>query len=273
MKCPSCSTELPDTAKFCPECGTKIVRKTFCPECGTEVAPGTKFCPECGFKLAAATQAAPKFSSAPSPMSENAQKIARENAALAARPAPEVHPYEPAEPNRDYAKAQGNFFNENIGPIYIREQVLRIANAEGPITEGLLLVRVLDEWGLSGETRRGLRAFRAGIPSGLPVTDRLGEPVFWPRGSHPDAWNRYRVPGTSPRSRRRFQHIPLEEIAAAILAEHRASSGDLPLDDYIPGALERLGLSGTISEDMREALEVAKLLAQGIDNRPPVELD
>lgn len=272
MNCPACSSEIPDAAKFCPECGTKIVRKTFCPECGTEVAPGTKFCPECGFKLAAATQAAPKFSSATSPMSENAQKIARENAALAARPDPEAKPYEPAEPNRHYAQAPGNF-NETVGPVFVREQVLRIANAEGPITEGLLLVRVLDEWGLLGETRRGLRVLRNSIPSSLPRTDRLGEPVVWPSGSHPDAWNRYRVPGTSPRSRRRFQHIPLEEIAAAILAEHRASSGDLPLDDYIPGALERLGLSGTITEDMREALEVAKLLAQGIDNRQPVELD
>lgn len=271
MKCPSCSTELPDTAKFCPECGAKIDRKTVCPSCGTEVAPGSKFCPECGCKLGAAPAAA-KAASASAPMSANAQKIARENAALAARPNPKRATYEPCAPDLG-DRCQANF-NESVGPIYVEGQVQRIAGAEGPITEGLLLVRVLDEWGLSGETRRGLPILRAAIlRSNLPVTDRLGEPVVWPSGSHPDAWNQYRVPGASPRSRRRFKEIPLEEVAAAILAEHRASPGAFPLDNYIPGALERLGLSGTITEDMREALEVAKLLAQGIDNRPPVELD
>lgn len=54
MKCPACSAELPDTAKFCPECGEKIVRKIVCPDCGTEAAPGAKFCAECGHRFAAA---------------------------------------------------------------------------------------------------------------------------------------------------------------------------------------------------------------------------
>lgn len=53
MKCTSCSAEVPASAKFCPECGAKIVRKSFCPECGAEAAPGAKFCAECGTKLAA----------------------------------------------------------------------------------------------------------------------------------------------------------------------------------------------------------------------------
>ncbi len=53
MKCTSCSAEVPASAKFCPECGAKIVRKSFCPECGAEASPGAKFCAECGTKLAA----------------------------------------------------------------------------------------------------------------------------------------------------------------------------------------------------------------------------
>ena len=51
MKCTSCSTELSDSAKFCPECGAKIIRKVLCPKCGTEAAPGDKFCSECGYRL------------------------------------------------------------------------------------------------------------------------------------------------------------------------------------------------------------------------------
>ena len=46
--CPECKNTVPK-GKFCPECGHKFV--TACPKCGIELAPGAKFCPECGEKL------------------------------------------------------------------------------------------------------------------------------------------------------------------------------------------------------------------------------
>ena len=46
--CPECGNTVAK-GKFCPECGHKFV--TACPKCGTELAPGAKFCPECGEKL------------------------------------------------------------------------------------------------------------------------------------------------------------------------------------------------------------------------------
>ena len=85
MKCTSCSANLPDTAKFCPECGAKVIRKTFCPECGAEATPGAKFCAECGTKLAAPQTAAggqttdaakPKAASAPQESASPAQQSA-----------------------------------------------------------------------------------------------------------------------------------------------------------------------------------------------------
>ncbi|MBR6497673.1 MAG: zinc ribbon domain-containing protein, partial [Methanomicrobium sp.] len=51
--CANCGAAIKATAKFCPECGTKVEaapKKTFCTECGAEIAPGAKFCPECGTK-------------------------------------------------------------------------------------------------------------------------------------------------------------------------------------------------------------------------------
>lgn len=48
--CPNCGAAV-GSAKFCPECGTKIQRApATCPSCGAE-AKGAKFCPECGTKL------------------------------------------------------------------------------------------------------------------------------------------------------------------------------------------------------------------------------
>ena len=48
-KCPSCGAAIAPNAKFCAECGTKILRS--CPECGTAVKLNQKFCPECGKAL------------------------------------------------------------------------------------------------------------------------------------------------------------------------------------------------------------------------------
>ncbi|MBO4365594.1 MAG: zinc ribbon domain-containing protein [Eggerthellaceae bacterium] len=48
--CPSCGAPLPEGAKFCLECGTKVdSSKITCPACGRMVTKG-KFCPECGHR-------------------------------------------------------------------------------------------------------------------------------------------------------------------------------------------------------------------------------
>ncbi len=48
MRCPNCQTENPPTAKFCLECGNRLV---VCPNCGTVNLPMAKFCIECGTSL------------------------------------------------------------------------------------------------------------------------------------------------------------------------------------------------------------------------------
>lgn len=52
-QCPSCHASVSDTAKFCRECGTKIVveKFIFCEECGTKCKSTDRFCEECGFDL------------------------------------------------------------------------------------------------------------------------------------------------------------------------------------------------------------------------------
>ncbi len=49
MNCPKCNAELPKNAKFCSSCGYKLVAT--CPKCNTELPPGTKFCSNCGAKI------------------------------------------------------------------------------------------------------------------------------------------------------------------------------------------------------------------------------
>ncbi|NOR19129.1 MAG: zinc-ribbon domain-containing protein, partial [Xanthomonadales bacterium] len=46
MKCPNCDNNCESSAKFCEECGTRLI--VVCGSCGTELTPTSKFCSECG---------------------------------------------------------------------------------------------------------------------------------------------------------------------------------------------------------------------------------
>ena len=48
VKC-DCGADIPENAKFCPECGKK--QGYSCPKCGATLKKGAKFCSECGEKL------------------------------------------------------------------------------------------------------------------------------------------------------------------------------------------------------------------------------
>jgi predicted amidophosphoribosyltransferase len=49
MQCPQCRHDNSAIAKFCEECGAKLVR--VCSACGFAMNPEAKFCAECGTPL------------------------------------------------------------------------------------------------------------------------------------------------------------------------------------------------------------------------------
>ena len=198
-------------------------------------------------------------SSTPSPgASAPGEGAALAAAIRAAKDAPDENErvYEAGEPNRGYAKAQGNF-NATFGLVYVREQVLRIVNAEGPITEDLLAARVFDEWGIKQATAPKLAVLHKGIPDTLPVTTHQRRKVYWPVGEDPSAWHWYRVPTDDPRTKRTFAQIPFEEWAAALEAGRRALGASAEPDALLRDALVRLGLPPRITAEARPTLEAA----------------
>ena len=48
--CSKCGASISASAKFCPECGEKILSNKFCANCGAQIKATAKFCPECGEK-------------------------------------------------------------------------------------------------------------------------------------------------------------------------------------------------------------------------------
>ncbi|MBL7184563.1 MAG: AAA family ATPase [Anaerolineae bacterium] len=51
MQCPRCNTENREQAKFCVNCGARLVLA--CPQCGTELPASGKFCDACGVQVTA----------------------------------------------------------------------------------------------------------------------------------------------------------------------------------------------------------------------------
>jgi hypothetical protein len=77
MNCPNCKKEVPENAKVCGYCGTKLEIKRIrtCPECGKEIPAKAKVCGLCGSKLtkpALKTQTVTSIPTKGSPPSEQA---------------------------------------------------------------------------------------------------------------------------------------------------------------------------------------------------------
>jgi class 3 adenylate cyclase/tetratricopeptide (TPR) repeat protein len=59
MQCPHCRQQNPPQAKFCLECGARLVLT--CAQCGTELPASAKFCFECGQPVRAQPTTSPQF--------------------------------------------------------------------------------------------------------------------------------------------------------------------------------------------------------------------
>ncbi len=68
MRCPNCQTVNPPNAKFCLECGKRMI---VCPNCGTVNLPIAKFCIECGTALQSVQPATTNKQTLPTVQAEN----------------------------------------------------------------------------------------------------------------------------------------------------------------------------------------------------------
>jgi predicted ATPase/class 3 adenylate cyclase len=55
MNCADCNADIPEGARFCPQCGRPVAAR--CPACGTNVAAVARFCHNCGASVASARPA------------------------------------------------------------------------------------------------------------------------------------------------------------------------------------------------------------------------
>ena len=139
----------------------------------------------------------------------------------------------------------------------IQEAVLKMLEAEAPVSEGLLLRRVHQSFGLTragtriqGRTEEVLRRMQ------LRATTQGDQKVYWAESQNPYTFTDFRATGEGD-DRREAKDLPVQETAGAALAVLREQIG-LPREDLVRETAKLLGYG-------RSGAAVASAISDGID--------
>lgn len=154
-----------------------------------------------------------------------------EAAAYAKMVQPELTPEQKLPPYQSVEIAGGHpdHFYDLASRKILAEQLVRVINTEGPISDAVLFRKVARAWGLARTGKRIEELLRSLLPSKLVRSFEVeGDTIFyWSELSQPAQWQEFRVAGESDESRRQLSEICSEELANLaifILSEHGATS-------------------------------------------------
>ena len=122
-------------------------------------------------------------------------------------------------------------------------KVLTTIVAEAPISENLLMRRVVQSYGISRSGSR-IQMFMRGIfrSMGMKATIQNGERFYWSSQQDPSTYRDFRANGDSAESKRDAKEIPVQEAANAVCRalENLVSA---PEEDLIRSAANLMGIS------------------------------
>jgi very-short-patch-repair endonuclease len=170
--------------------------------------------------------------------------------------APELPRYTPVEVSGGLPDA---FYEASAAPA-IRESVMRIITAEGPIPDSVLFERVARAWGLKRTGTRIVERLQRLVPSDTIRTSDGGKTFYWPPGATPNSWSGFRVADASENSKRHVSDVPIEEIGA--LVKHLLDqAGASRRQDLARAVCKLLGMARTPAEaEARVDAAIARLL-------------
>ena len=112
MQCPQCQHENSAAAKFCEECGTRLVR--VCPGCGQEVSPRARFCSECDTALTSKSKS----------KRQRAKKVVSRQLSVVSPQPPALNPQPPDAPRAEAERRQLTvMFCDLVGSTALSEQL------------------------------------------------------------------------------------------------------------------------------------------------------
>ncbi len=158
----------------------------------------------------------------------------------------------------------------------ISEKVETVIACEAPISENVLMRRVVQSFGIIRAGSRIRNYFRKfylseNLSGKLKFTEQSGQRFIWKTGQHPEAFTGFRVNGNGE-NKRDAKEIPVQEAANAlylVLLEERS----LPEAELLKETAKRLGyaragtnVAAAMTETLRYAVSVRKIEC-GADGR------
>ncbi|WP_144111325.1 DUF3320 domain-containing protein [Paraburkholderia sp. BCC1886] len=144
-------------------------------------------------------------------------------------------------------KGSPDLFYESRSISTLVGQLLEVIETEGPVSQAILFRRVTQAWGLSRVGSR-IEAHLCGlVPKDVTRTMDGNMTFYWPERIKPDAWDGFRVPASSPETRRAINEISLEELgntAVFVLVQQGGTS----LDGISKAVCRLQGLTRTSAE-------------------------
>lgn len=165
------------------------------------------------------------------------------------------------------AFGQPNNFYEPTSKSAIRRLIADVVRHEWPITLGLTARRVAAYWGIR-VTNKAQNWVRTLLPSDdVLVTTSEDDILLWPKGTDPDAYDIFRVPGRDSGSLRKPEDLPIREVANAALFILKQNVS-APEDEIVRGLRYLFGFRRTgphVEKCMRAG--VALLIRKGLARR------
>lgn len=116
------------------------------------------------------------------------------------------------------AKADPDRFAEDVSVPELKKRIKAVITTEGPITEWLLIKRVINSFQVYKAGSR-IRPFMTEVLQNmkLKVTEDETGRIYWHSRQNPDAWNRVRTFGSYEETCRDVTQVPTAEIANALV--------------------------------------------------------
>ena len=138
----------------------------------------------------------------------------------------------------------------------IRQRIRSVLKTEAPITEWLLIKRVINSFDIH-KAGNNVRTLMISILTDmdLKTTIEYNTPVFWKRGQLPETYSVYRLFGKDDVACRDVTNVPVPEIANAMCAVLKAG-GNMEYEELARKTAELLGYS-RMGSNVREAMHQA----------------
>lgn len=137
----------------------------------------------------------------------------------------------------------------------LRESILHVIAAEGPVADDLLVRRISESWGFQRAGVRIRTRVLGLVPRSIRKTRDEGVTYYWPENADPATWAEFRLPGSTPDAQRDISIICRQELAnllCYVIAQHAGISEEQAIRD----AARLLGI-GRIYEKTEHRLRTA----------------